>query len=48
MQGPIRNYFNVGVLTFFTGNPRTLFRGNSLAAKCMEQFMKVELQINIQ
>lgn len=24
-----------------TSNPRTLFRGNSLAAKCMEQFMKV-------
>lgn len=24
-----------------TSNPRTLFRGNSLAAKCMEQFMKI-------
>ncbi|KAJ7387166.1 RasGAP-activating-like protein 1 [Desmophyllum pertusum] len=24
-----------------SSNPRTLFRGNSLAAKCMEQFMKI-------
>lgn len=34
------NVFVVAVFLFI-GCPRTLFRGNSLAAKCMEQFMKV-------
>ena len=34
------NDFHFSVL-LSSGNPRTLFRGNSLAAKCMEQFMKV-------